>query len=509
MSATESNENDVIALTFDKTKQLATIGHALTDEKFFNQLNRAVKPDYFSDPLVSKIWTACVQFINTNRRKPTPTEIIHWDGWKDMDSLNKGKLESTINESLAKSKQYGLDLLRTEFDVWIKGVLFVKTSMEAIETYKQSTTLVGPAKVKKVEDAWNRLDSGIISAKGSSFTHGVEIGFKASSERILDEKAERLKFKDKLLTYGIQFWDDALLGIQSQDLIVLGASTGSGKSSACAAIALANAKLGKRVHYFALEASNNEIEQRIKYGILASAYYKSSPQYPLSYPEWLYCKYDHVKEMKDMVDGLERQLEDEFVESVRNMKTLYRTSGDFTLENLHRHLLQIADETDLIILDHLHYLDVEDGRSENEVYGECIKSIRDIVLNYKVPIIVVAHLRKKQNGRGQERLIPDIADFHGTSNITKIATTCIMMAPAYDQPASTPLGYLLPTYTQIVKARVDGSKTKFGALMEFNIRSNRYQNQYKLGKFTNNFAEFEISQTPPKWANVNGLPSKL
>lgn len=503
MSATESNENDVIALTFDKTKQLATIGHALTDEKFFNQLNRAVKPNYFSDPLVSKIWDACVKFVKDHRRNPTPTEIIHWTGWKDMDSLNKGKLESTVNESLAKSKQYGLDLLRNEFDVWIRGALFVETSMQAIEIYKESMQLVGPAKEKKVQEAWKRLDTGILSANGSSFNQGVEVGFRPSIERIVEERAERMADKDRILTYGVQFLDDILVGMLPTELIVLGAKTGGGKTQMATSISLHNSLQGKRIHYFALEAENNEIERRIKYSILSAAYQKEAG-HNLTYKNWRMCKDEGFAHI---LDKLEDRLQDEFKNAVRGINTLYRTSGDFTVDNLQRYLLQISDDTDLIVVDHLHYVDVDDGRNENEVYGECIKTIRDVVLNRRVPIIVIAHLRKTQGGKAADRLIPNVDDFHGTSNITKIATVNILLAADWDRKKSQP--WLLPTYAQVVKNRLDGQAARFGASMDFNVKTNRYAPNYFLGEFKNNATEFQILTDVPKWANVNGLPSKL
>ena len=60
-----------------------------------------------------------------------------------------------------------------------------------------------------------------------------------------------------------------------------------------------------------------------------------------------------------------------------------------------------------------------DDPNENRAVKNIVKRIRDVSLAIGVPVIVVAHLRKKD--RIPRPLAPDLDDFHGASDITKIA----------------------------------------------------------------------------------------
>ncbi len=53
---------------------------------------------------------------------------------------------------------------------------------------------------------------------------------------------------------------------------MLGAKTGIGKTALATITALHNCQQGKRVHYFALEAEEREIERRMKFQIIADLY---------------------------------------------------------------------------------------------------------------------------------------------------------------------------------------------------------------------------------------------
>ena len=90
--------------------------------------------------------------------------------------------------------------------------------------------------------------------------------FASSSSNFIDERQHRQK--NKLLKFGVSFVDDSLLGILPDDLILVGAPSGVGKTQFCVNLALANVSVGKRVHFFALEAGKYEIERRLKWQIL-------------------------------------------------------------------------------------------------------------------------------------------------------------------------------------------------------------------------------------------------
>ena len=91
-----------------------------------------------------------------------------------------------------------------------------------------------------------------------------------------------LKYINNSGYFGIKYLDAALHGIKPNDLILIGASSGAGKTELCTHIAKTNAKLGKRVRYIALEAEKNEIEttlhQHHTYLIASVTTLKGQPQ---------------------------------------------------------------------------------------------------------------------------------------------------------------------------------------------------------------------------------------
>ena len=75
------------------------------------------------------------------------------------------------------------------------------------------------------------------------------------------------KFARDRLTFGIDFLNDVTGGIFKNDVIVISAHTGIGKTDLSTIIAQHNALEGRNVYYFALEAFQYEIELRIAFKI--------------------------------------------------------------------------------------------------------------------------------------------------------------------------------------------------------------------------------------------------
>lgn len=319
------------------------------------------------------------------------------------------------------------------------------------------------------------------------------IGFKALGDRLKTERDERIAMGSRVLKFGVQFLDMSLGGIFPNDLIILGAKTGAGKTALSSIIARTNAAAGKRVHYFALEAEDKEIERRLKYLLLSETLfqYLTYDEYKaLNYLDWYLGKLDKI------TARYETTIEAQLASMLGSLQTFYR-SKDFTADDFERTVLGIQDQTDLVILDHLHYVDTTDA-DQNRGYERIVKKIRDVALNIGKPVVVVAHIRK--GDRRAKQLVPDLDDFHGTSNVPKIATKAIMLAPAYDQP--TEKSHLWSTYIHPAKCRFDGSRTRFVGLATFNARRTSYEKSFQLGRMISDGTEWEAlpSEQLPEWA---------
>ena len=317
--------------------------------------------------------------------------------------------------------------------------------------------------------------------------------FESSAARIQGEQRERTELVGRQLKYEVQFLDDILRGILPHDLILIGAETGAGKTELAKQIAMFNAFEGKRVHYFALEAEPNEIERRIKFSILTEIARSEKVRFDfadLNYPDWYRGKCEHI------VGPFNERAERRMAKVLKTMFTYYR-GNSFGHADIKRLLLAIQSETDLVILDHLHYVDIDD-ENENRGFNDTVKMIRDVTLGMGKPMILVAHLRKKST-QGKRQIVPVLDDFHGSSNITKIVTHAVMLAPARCIERRTP--GKANTFIHVPKDRMGGA-TGIVAMCQFELSTRTYDAKYTLGRPSQGGDGFEVLDAVevPRWA---------
>lgn len=316
--------------------------------------------------------------------------------------------------------------------------------------------------------------------------------FLSSPKRLDGERAERLELARHTLSFGVRYLDDAFTGINRRDLVLVGAKTGVGKSQIVTNIAVANCLAGKRVHIFALEAEDREIERRIKYQFVARAYHDEGrfSHRPIRFADWYAGKLD------GLLARHEAKADADTAKLLKNLNTYYRIAS-FTSDDFSRMLDSIHDETDLVVLDHFHYVDSDD-ENENRGHKRIVKQIRDSALSADRPVIVVGHIRKSDPRNAP--LIPTEEAFHGSSDIVKIATKAVMLAPDYETPQQH--RSVWPTYIQVVKCRQDSSLTRYAARCSFDTRVNSYEDEYLLGRLTDGGKTFEAvpPASVPDWA---------
>ncbi len=320
-------------------------------------------------------------------------------------------------------------------------------------------------------------------------------GFRTAAARLTGDRERRLAVAPRLLTFGVRFLDLALGGIAPTDVVLLGGVSGMGKTEAARMIAQANAALGRRVHYFALEDDEPEIEQRAKYAILADILFSrvgGSQLYErLNFLDWSYGRID------DLTGAFEAEADRRVEELHRNLFTRYPGNG-FTIDKLEHAYELLGEDTDLIIIDHFHYLDF--GDNENRMAKQAMRRMRELVKRHHRPILLVAHIRKAE--RNGKRLIPVLDDFHGSSDVVKMATKAILLAPASDRTNSAT--HLWKTYISAGKCRVDGSRARYAACVVFDARRRTYDEDFLLGRVSpagDKFTEVDASRTPG-WAHA-------
>lgn len=316
--------------------------------------------------------------------------------------------------------------------------------------------------------------------------------FKSAADSAFCEIEARRGALANLLSFGISYLDDTMIGIAPNDLILIGASSGIGKTQMCCNIALANLANGKRVHYFALEAERYEIERRLKYQILADMYFRDD-QRPrlkslLTYDKWALGAY------LDELAAYEQRAAEFFSGAYKNLFLFYK--GDtFGLNELIENVALHSGGSDLFIVDHVHYFDFDDD-NENRAMREIAKMARTLSLESGKPIILVSHLRKRD--KYNTDLVPGLEEFHGSSDLFKIATKVITIAPGMTTDKGN-----YETFFRIPKNRMNNGVTRYIGRLIFSPKVNAYEPQYKVGfagcTRKDGFAEID-PDAYPEWA---------
>lgn len=316
--------------------------------------------------------------------------------------------------------------------------------------------------------------------------------FRRITDFISREAANRVGAGEKRLRFGIEFLDNATRGIVSDDVILLGAPSGVGKSQLCCLIALANMLDGRRVHYIALEAGEFEVERRLLFPLVMERFL-ADPNRPrigfIEYADWyMGTYYEQMKTYEEEAAAF-------FAKAYQSLFVLYKGER-FGVAEMIEQVGLVSDETDLIIVDHIHYFDFDDD-NETRAIRNIAKTARSLALEQQKPIILVAHLRKRDNQNND--LVAGQEEFHGSSDLFKIATKVITVAPG--KPTADGR---YETYFRIPKMRLDGGVTRFIGKEIFNPKTGGYEH----GKYTLGWADagrkkgFEgIDRTLyPRWA---------
>lgn len=282
------------------------------------------------------------------------------------------------------------------------------------------------------------------------------------------EVMPRTRNRENLLKFGIDYLDDAMLGIMPNDLILIGAGSGSGKTQTCCNIAAANIANGKRVHYIALEAELYEIERRIKYNFFSKYFFMDAmrPNININFQSWM------MGDFWETCKFYEAQASKEFEEKYKSLFIFYK-QGKFDIKDMIFTVTTCADETDLIIIDHVHYFDYDDNNENNSI-KDIAKTARTLTLEQGKPMILVSHLRKRD--RFADELCPGLEEFHGSSDLYKIATKAITIGPGGPSGQGE-----FDTYFRVVKNRFDGGVTRFIGRSTYLQKEGRYAKGYEIG----------------------------
>lgn len=429
------------------------------------------------------------------------TAVFVVEGEKDADALvalglqattNAGGADKWSNEFAQQLVEMRVVILPDNDEPGRKHGKRVAKSLKAVNAKHVVLELPDLPEKGDVSD-WlaNGGDREQLQALAKNLFHeAAAIGFASSASRLHDANELRKANIKRVMPYNVSYLDDELLGIHPNDIIIIMAATGAGKTTLGSLLASHAARAGRSVAFFALEAYQNEIELRDLYRTVVTLAKEQKVYQPwMTQQRWIK---EGIAELEPFVEPCIQFLQ----KKLATLHTFYRSTS-FNKEDIRREFLALKDKADLIVLDHIHYVDT-DGPNENAELKNIIKAIRDCGQQLDIPVIVIAHIRKRGSNSNKKQMLPTVDDLHGTSDISKMATAIIAVSPARDEEFRSDDPEFANTFMAVIKDRIGGDKG-YAALMRFSLTEMNYKRQYRLCRRLPD-GSAELADRRPGWA---------
>ena len=257
---------------------------------------------------------------------------------------------------------------------------------------------------------------------------------------------------------------------------------------------------------FYLEGGHEEAVARVKWKKMCQIYFNQKEVYidNFDYINWKANGINHpfVKQVETKIEEKMKEFSNFWI---------YPISKGFTVDDLYSALLEFHElvpspsdispfgatgkfNLDLIIVDHLQYFELNGTEHEIVQTTKILRCLKDISDVYKIPVVLISHLRKKSRDRG----LPDQEDFYGSSNVVKIATNAILLSS--DTSKEDFSDNIYPTFIRIAKSRV-GVRPNHVIRINFDLTKREYEKDYEVfyvreGKISSSAIEYSKW---PKW----------
>ena len=348
-----------------------------------------------------------------------------------------------------------------------------------------------------------------------------EVNFKMAVDRsefesvVVDPSSVNKNLKDfgkDRISFGINFLDECFGGINKNDFCIVSAGSGLGKTQIALSIAMQAALDGKKVYFFALEAAKNEIQYRMIYKEFYQIYFRKSEsgQIPKS----------NIS-LTDFWNGvLSEKYPDLIEEAAANLSKyenvfLHYRDEPLDIEGFNKLFLNIKNDADLIVVDHLHYFNLDSDKEAFAIKEICQK-MKNLSGMHNKPIILVSHIRKMDKSPNKPD-VPTLDDLHGSSEIAKTATKVITFARHKIDEQNV-------TLVAAMKNRIDGARYSWAGVLDYDDEAQGYKDLYLLGEV--DFGKFSlwdknskrpfpywakgaINDDKPNWVNTNGLVDSI
>lgn len=245
---------DTSSLPFSLEKQKAVLGHALYDERFFGTIIARIEPEWFSEPLVCRVYDALKKWYKKWGKQPSINELLDSE---HVIKLAPGEIQQiqALMSYVKKSREtYMPTPLLAEMEAWVKTRLIQLAIPKAAGAFNK----------RDIDASVNVLNSMVKEFHEIRFLEDGESTFDRFGQDLVKENMD----KSSALTFGLQAMDRLIDpygtggSLMPGDMTVVLAPTNVGKTSVMVTVACHNIVQGKSVLFISHEGRPDEIKSK-------------------------------------------------------------------------------------------------------------------------------------------------------------------------------------------------------------------------------------------------------
>ncbi len=391
--------DDITNVPYSLETEQAVIGSILINPECVSVVLSHIKPDYFYMPQHKAIMDAIVVLDTLGSRIDALTVLDKLSADDNFDKENGKNLLFQIAQSVpsAANVENYCKIVREKY--FLRSLINI--SRETIDS-----ALDGGAEADKILDSAEQKIYDI--RKGKSTGSIQRLSDVISSEvypnlvNITSENAEEFKG----IPMGFSKIDEITSGLNRSDLILIGARPAMGKTSFALNIARNVALTGKKVVFFSLEMSNEQLASRV---LSTEARVESNKlrSGDISSEEWI-----RLAEATDRLNKAELYFDDTASITVPEIKSKIKRARD----------------VDCIVIDYLGLMESA-KKKENRVQEitEITRSLKMLAKDMKIPVVCCAQLSRgpEKNGKSSNR--PMLSDLRDSGSIEQDADIVMML----------------------------------------------------------------------------------
>ncbi len=391
---------DLNDLPYSLETEQAVIGSILINPECVSVVLSNIKPDYFYIPQHRAIMDAIVVLDTLGSRIDALTVLDKLSADSTFDKENGKNLLFQIAQSVpsAANVENYCKIVREKYFLR----LLISISKETIESATD-----GGAQADKILDSTEQKFYDIRKGKTTGSIQRLSDVISAEVYPTLAKISSDNADEYKGLPMGFSKLDEITSGLNKSDLVIIGARPAMGKTSFALNIARNVAMTGKKVVFFSLEMSNEQLASRV----LSTEARVDSNKFrsgDISPDEWV-----RLAEATDRLSKCNLYFDDTASITVPEMKSKFRRSRD----------------VDSIVIDYLRLMESANKHKENRVQEvtEITRSLKMLAKDMKIPVVCCCQLSRgpEKNGKSSNR--PQLSDLRDSGSIEQDADIVMML----------------------------------------------------------------------------------